>query len=113
MRGWTETENVKAKRFPGMERVKKERERGDPEEWGTLEKNREWRDGLNVSDIQPTLWDPRESRVRSALSIPLHITAPFQAAQHLFPSIKTNNLLCQESQQPLSVGLKGPTQDGL
>lgn len=28
MRGWTEAENVKAKRFPGMERVKKERERG-------------------------------------------------------------------------------------
>ncbi len=71
MRGWTEAENVKAKRFPGMERVKKERERAggrvgwvefkameryaDPEEWGTLEKNREWRDGLNVSDIQPTL----------------------------------------------------------
>lgn len=27
----------------------------DPKEWGTLEKNREWRDGLNVSDIQPTL----------------------------------------------------------
>lgn len=28
MRCWTEAENVKAKRFPGMERVKKERERG-------------------------------------------------------------------------------------
>ncbi len=66
----------------------------------------------NVSDIQTTI-GPKGEQGQECPPPSLHITAPFQAAQHLFPSIKTNNLLCQESQQPLSVGLKGPTQDGL
>lgn len=38
---------------------------------------------------------------------PQHITVPFKATQHLFPPIKTNNLLCQKSRQPLSAEPKG------
>lgn len=95
MRGWTEAENVKAKRFPGMKIELVEREKwtvglSSRPRRGTLtpcveeervasEKNGEWRDGLNVSNIRSALKDPRESRVRSSPNPP-HITAPFQAA---------------------------------
>lgn len=34
--------------------------------------------------------------------LPLPITVPFKATQHLFPPIKTNNLFCRKSQQLLS-----------
>lgn len=60
------------------------------------------RDGSSVSLQQHNgTLGRRGSR---GVPLPLPITVPFKATQHLFPPIKTNNLFCRKSRQLLSAG---------